>query len=189
MDATDTRARLIEVAVDLFTRNSFAGTSLQMIADDWDSPKPRSTTTSGPANNSCSRCSSRCSTSCEPWSNPPRPSAPPHARAEQMLTGYAALAVRNRGLVGVLAADPSVATALAERADWGADHAPALAARRRRPWTCRRGQGGDGVRRDGWAAGPLSAGLGDDELQTYLIDAGRRNSGRASRRARSGKGN
>src|ERR1700737_2583427 len=29
---TDTRTRLIEVAVDLFTRHSFAGTSLQMIA-------------------------------------------------------------------------------------------------------------------------------------------------------------
>lgn len=33
------------------------------------------------------------------------------------------------------------------------------------------------------AAGPLSAGLGDDELQTYLIDAGRRTLGvRAPRR-------
>ena len=34
LGCTDTRARLIGVAVDLFTRNSFAGTSLQMIADD-----------------------------------------------------------------------------------------------------------------------------------------------------------
>src|SRR3954464_3544169 len=32
--AADTRQRLIEVAVDLFTRHSFAGTSLQMIADE-----------------------------------------------------------------------------------------------------------------------------------------------------------
>jgi len=31
--AADTRRRLIDVAVDLFTRHSFAGTSLQMIAD------------------------------------------------------------------------------------------------------------------------------------------------------------
>src|SRR5919106_2603803 len=31
--ATDTRTRLIDAAVELFTRHSFAGTSLQMIAD------------------------------------------------------------------------------------------------------------------------------------------------------------
>ena len=34
METTDTRTRLIEVAIDLFTRHSFAGTSLQMIADE-----------------------------------------------------------------------------------------------------------------------------------------------------------
>src|SRR3954447_12492391 len=32
--AADTRARLIDVAVALFIRHSFAGTSLQMIADE-----------------------------------------------------------------------------------------------------------------------------------------------------------
>ena len=34
LETTDTRTRLIEVAIDLFTRHSFAGTSLQMIADE-----------------------------------------------------------------------------------------------------------------------------------------------------------
>src|SRR3954466_16382497 len=34
LETTDTRTRLIDVAVDLFTRYSFAGTSLQMIADE-----------------------------------------------------------------------------------------------------------------------------------------------------------
>jgi AcrR family transcriptional regulator len=34
METTDTRTRLIVVAIDLFTRHSFAGTSLQMIADE-----------------------------------------------------------------------------------------------------------------------------------------------------------
>ena len=32
--AADTRQRLIDVAVELFTKHSFAGTSLQMIADE-----------------------------------------------------------------------------------------------------------------------------------------------------------
>src|SRR6476659_116583 len=34
LETTDTRTRLIDVAVDLFTRHGFAGTSLQMIADE-----------------------------------------------------------------------------------------------------------------------------------------------------------
>jgi len=34
VSTTDTRTRLIAVATDLFTRRSFAGTSLQMIADE-----------------------------------------------------------------------------------------------------------------------------------------------------------
>jgi len=34
LETTDTRTRLIDVAVALFTRHSFAGTSLQMIADE-----------------------------------------------------------------------------------------------------------------------------------------------------------
>src|SRR6478609_10791568 len=34
LGTTDTRTRLIEAAIDLFTQHSFAGTSLQMIADE-----------------------------------------------------------------------------------------------------------------------------------------------------------
>ena len=33
LEIVDTRTRLIDVAIELFTRHSFAGTSLQMIAD------------------------------------------------------------------------------------------------------------------------------------------------------------
>src|SRR6478609_726106 len=33
LETTDTRTRLIDVAIDLFTRHGYAGTSLQMIAD------------------------------------------------------------------------------------------------------------------------------------------------------------
>ena len=117
MDATDTRARLIEVAVDLFTRNSFAGTSLQMIADDIGFTKAAIYHHFRTREHLLPRCSSRCWKSCRPWSTPPR-RRHAGARADEMLTGYAELAVANRGLVGVLAADPSVAAALAERADW-----------------------------------------------------------------------
>src|SRR3981189_23906 len=34
LETTDTRTRLIDAAIDLFTRHSYAGTSLQMIADE-----------------------------------------------------------------------------------------------------------------------------------------------------------
>ena len=107
-----------------------------------------------------------------------------------MLTGYASLAVRNRGLVGVLAADPSVAAALAERADWTsliarqlallADVDPGPAGRVKAAMVFA-GMAG--------AAGPWGK-LGDDELHTYLIDAGRRTLGvRAPRRERSPSSN
>ena len=42
-----------------------------------------------------------------------------HARAEHMLSGYAALAVQNRAVVSVLAGDPSVATMLRSQHEWG----------------------------------------------------------------------
>jgi hypothetical protein len=61
-----------------------------------DSRKRLSTTISERAN-SCSRPSS----------------------SRHVLTGYASLEVRNRGLVAVLGADPSVATVLGARAEWG----------------------------------------------------------------------
>src|SRR6185295_1890450 len=89
LGTTDTRTRLIEAAIDLFTRHSFAGTSLQMIAE------LRTVVESAETKRT------------------------PHARAEHMLNGYAALAVRNRGLVAVLATDPSVATVVTDRAEWG----------------------------------------------------------------------
>ena len=110
--ATDTRQRLIEVAVDLFTRHSFAGTSLQMIADELGFTKAA-------IYHHFRTREQLLAAVLEPMleelgavvvSAESRRTA--HARAEHMLSGYAALAVRNRGLVAVLAADPSVATVL-----------------------------------------------------------------------------
>ncbi|MCV7151033.1 TetR/AcrR family transcriptional regulator [Mycolicibacterium pyrenivorans] len=182
--AADTRARLIGVAVDLFTRHSFAGTSLQMIADHIGFTKAaiyhhfrtreqlllavleplleelRTVVDAAEAKRSV------------------------NARADRMLTGYATLAVRNRGLVGVLAADPSVASTLEQRAEWTqliarqlsllADVDPQPAGKVKAVMVFA------GMAA---AAGPASAELDDDELRAYLIDAGRRTLGvRAPRR-------
>lgn len=184
LETTDTRTRLIEVAVDLFTRHSFAGTSLQMIADELGFTKA--------AIYHHFRTREQLLTAVlEPILDELRTvvesaetKRTPHARAEHMLTGYAALAVRNRGLVAVLAADPSVATVLTERVQWGdlikrqltllADVEPGPAGRVKAAMVFA-GMAG--------AVGPSGAGLDDDMLRAHLVDAGRRTLGlRAPRR-------
>ena len=104
-----------------------------------------------------------------------------------MLSGYADLAVRNRGLVAVLAADPSVATALQQRPDWNelitrqfrlladVEAGPAGEIRAAMVFA---GMAG--------AVGPMWVQLADDELREHLITAARRTLGL---RARPTKGN
>jgi len=119
LGTTDTRTRLIEAAIDLFTRHSFAGTSLQMIADELGFTKAA-------IYHHFRTREQLLAAVIEPMLDELRAvvesaetKRTPHARAEHMLSGYAALAVRNRGLVAVLATDPSVATVLTDRAEWG----------------------------------------------------------------------
>src|SRR5882724_8864449 len=119
VETTGTRTRLIEVAIDLFTRHSFAGTSLQMIADELGFTKAA-------IYHHFRTREQLLAAVVEPMLDELRAVVElaetrrtPHARAEHMLSGYATLAVRSRGLVAVLAADPSVAAVLTERAEWG----------------------------------------------------------------------
>jgi AcrR family transcriptional regulator len=116
--AADTRQRLIDVAVELFTRHSFAGTSLQMIADEMGFTKAaiyyhfrtREELLGAVVepifeqlSNIIAGAEARRGAS---------------ARAEFMLRGYAELAVANRALVSVLACDPSVTTLLRGQPVW-----------------------------------------------------------------------
>jgi AcrR family transcriptional regulator len=115
--APDTRQRFIDVAVRLFNQHSFAGTSLQMIADEVGVTKAavyhhfrtrealldavvapvlgqlRSTIEAAEAQRT------------------------PHARAEHMLTGFVALAVQNRSIIPVLSADRGVIEMLRSHRD------------------------------------------------------------------------
>jgi AcrR family transcriptional regulator len=185
LETTDTRTRLLDVAVDLFTRHSFAGTSLQMIADELGFTK------AAIYHHFRSR-EQLLAAVLEPILDELRTvieyaetRRTAHARAEHMLSGYATLAVRNRGLVTVLAADPSVATALTEHAEWGdlirrqlallADVDPGPAGEVKAAMIFA-GMAG--------AAGPTWGNVGDDALREHLVDAGRRILGlRAPRRA------
>jgi AcrR family transcriptional regulator len=180
----DTRQRLIDVAVDLFIRHSYAGTSLQMIADDLGFTKA--------AIYHHFRTREQLLVAVlEPMLDQLREIVEvaqtrrtAHARAEHMMSGYAALAVRNRGLVAVLAADPGVAAALDERPEWRdlierqlsllADVDPGPSGEVRAAMVFA-GMAG--------AAGPATGNLDDDALREHLVDAGRRTLGlRAPRR-------
>jgi len=185
LGTTDTRTRLIEAAIDLFTRHSFAGTSLQMIADELGFTKAA-------IYHHFRTREQLLAAVIEPMLDELRTVVKsaetkhtPHARAEHMLNGYAALAVRNRGLVAVLATDPSVATVLTDRAEWGklimrqlallADVDPGPAGEVKAAMVFA-GMAG--------AAGPTWGNLDDDALREHLVDAGRRVLGlRTPRRA------
>jgi AcrR family transcriptional regulator len=177
-NAADTRQRLIEVAVDLFTRHSFAGTSLQMIADEMGFTKAaiyyhfrtREELLAAVVEPIFEQLSAIITAA-----ESQRSAA---ARADHMLLGYAELAVANRALVSVLACDPSVTTLLRDQPHWSEliNRQLALLA-------------GD-VRDAGGlikatvvlagissAVGPTWIAVGDDDLLRHLVDTGRRTLG------------
>jgi AcrR family transcriptional regulator len=184
VETTGTRARLIDAAVDLFTRHSFAGTSLQMIADELGFTKAAIYHHFRTREHLLTAVLEPILDELRTVIESAEARRTPHARAERMVSGYAALAVRNRSLVAVLGADPSVATALTERTEWRdlikrqlallADVDP--------------GPAGDvkaAMVFAGMAAavGPTGANVDDDVLCDYLVEAGRRTLGlRAPRR-------
>ena len=115
--AGDTRARLIEAAIDLCTRHTFAGTSLQMIADELGFTKAaiyhhfrtREELLDAVVGPILEQLRAIVDTA-----EAQRGAA---ARAEFLISGFAQLAVDNR-VVAVLAADPSVAEMLRASQEW-----------------------------------------------------------------------
>lgn len=104
--ASDTRQRVIEIAMRLFTERSFAGTSLQMIADELGITKAA-------VYHHFHTREELLTAVVEPVLHELRvvieiaeTKRTPPARAEHMLSGYAAIAVGHRAVVAVLASDP-----------------------------------------------------------------------------------
>jgi AcrR family transcriptional regulator len=170
----DTRQRLIDVAVDLFTRYSFAGTSLQMIADELGFTKAA-------IYHHFRTREQLLDAVVEPILDRLRVIIDAaeqlrgvHARADHMLTGFAELAVENR-VVAVLAADPAVAEMLRTRRVWDEliNRQMALLA------DVEGGPAGmvkaavvlAGI---SGASGPNFAGIDRADLQRYLVETGRR---------------
>jgi AcrR family transcriptional regulator len=170
-----TRRRMLNTAVELFSQYSFAGTSLQMIADELGLTKaaiyyhfrtrerllialmqPILSEIGAVVETAERRRSAR-------------------ARAESMLSGYADIVARNRTLAAVTTFDPSVRSVLRNQPEWSAviDRQLALLA-----GTAPAAQGGinAAVVLTGLAGGAsmASARVDDDTLRAQLIDAGRR---------------
>jgi AcrR family transcriptional regulator len=183
-ETIDTRTRLIDAAVALFTRHSFAGTSLQMIADELGFTKAAIYHHFRTREQLLAAVLEPMLDELATVVDSAESKRTAHARAEHMLSSYATLAVRNRGLVAVLATDPSVAAALGERAEWGdlikrqlallADVDPGPAGEIRAAVVFA------GIAA---AAGPTWGNFDDDALREHLVEAGRRTLGlRAPRR-------
>lgn len=169
-----TRQRLIDVAVDLFTRYSFAGTSLQMIADELGFTKAAIYHHFRTREQLLDAVVEPILERLRVIIDAAEQLRGVHARADHMLTGFAELAVENR-VVAVLAADPAVAEMLRSRRVWDEliNRQMALLA------DVEGGPAGmvkaavvlAGI---SGASGPNFAGLDRAELQRYLIETGRR---------------
>lgn len=115
-----TRRRLIDVAVELFTHRGVAGTSLQIISDELGLTKSaiyhhfrtREELLSAVLEPIISEVASLVDAASLPRSA--------QARAERLLVGYAALAVRHRQVFPLLTGDPVVGEMLRARPHWGA---------------------------------------------------------------------
>ncbi|GAA4724041.1 TetR/AcrR family transcriptional regulator [Phytohabitans rumicis] len=104
--AQDSRQRFIDAAIRLFTRHSFAGTSLQMIADEVG-------VTKAAVYHHFRTREELLAAVIEPLVTQMRESVEAaeaqrtaHARADTVLTGFVDLVVRNQDLIPVFAGDP-----------------------------------------------------------------------------------
>jgi len=170
-----TRQRIIDVAVRLFTRHSFAGTSLQMIADDLGFTKAA-------VYHHFHTREELLNAVVEPLFAQVRASIEQaealrgrNARAERMLTGFADVAVRNRSLMAVLAGDAAVIQMLRAQPEFGdlinrqikllADLEPGPAGLVRAAVVLAGIAG---------ASQPILLDFDDDTLRGHFIDTGRR---------------
>lgn len=176
--ATDTRRRLVDAAVALFTEHSFAGTSLQMIADELGVTKAaiyyhfktREQLLTGVLEPIFGELQAAVEAA-----EGLRTTA---ARADAMLRGYAEMAVRHRALVSVLGGDPSVIRQLGAQPDWAqlidrqmrllAEHEPGPGGRVRAAVAV------GGI---AGAVGPAWITIADEDLLGHLVETGRRTLG------------
>ena len=184
---TDSRQRFIDVAVRLFTQHSFAGTSLQMIADEVGVTKAAVYHHFRTREDLLAAVIEPLLVQLRTIVEEAEALRSTSARAEHLLTGFTALAVRNRDLMSVLAADPGTIDLLRSQHDVGPliDRQVKLLADVT-PGTAGMVNAGFVLAGIAGAAGPRMIDLDGEELTEHLIQAGRRTLGlRAPRRTAS----
>ena len=176
--AADTRQRLIDVAVDLFTRHSFAGTSLQMIADEMGFTKAAIYYHFRTREELLAAVVEPIFGQLRDIISAAEAQRGANARADRMLRGYVELAVANRALVSVLACDPSVVSLLRAQPDWadliGRQLALLAGAEPNPGGLIKATVALAGISS---AVGPAWITVDDDDLLAHLLDTGRRTLG------------
>ncbi|MQY27862.1 TetR/AcrR family transcriptional regulator [Nocardia aurantia] len=180
----DSRQRFLDAAVALFVRHSFAGTSLQMVADELGVTKAAVYYHFRTRDQLLVAVMEPMLTRLREVIRAAEQQRTPRARAESMLAGYAALVAASRSTSSVLTTDPSVIRVLRHHPEWseviarppvllaGPDPGPLGGVH---ATTVLTGLAG--------AASGAPADLDDDTLATALLHTGRRILGlRAPRR-------
>jgi AcrR family transcriptional regulator len=176
--APDSRQRFIDAAIRLFARHSFAGTSLQMIADEVG-------VTKSAVHHHFRTREELLTAVVEPLIGELRATVEAaeaqrsrRTRAERMLTGFVDIVIRNRVLVPVLVGDPGAIEMLRSRPEVSdlvdrltrliADVEPGVGGRIKADMVMAGIAGGMSTR---------ARGLDDDVLRRYLVEASRRTLG------------
>lgn len=172
---TQTRDRLIAVAVDLFRRYSYAGTSLQMIADELGFTKGAIYHHFRTREELLRAIVAPMIGQLEVIVSGAEKHRTAGARAEHMLAGYADHLAANRRLAAVLALDPGVLRVLRANPEWSrviSRQTVLLAAVN--PGQAGRARATFAMAGMAAAADPRVANLDDDSLRQVLMDTGRR---------------
>lgn len=174
----DTRQRLIDTAIRLFSLHSYAGTSLQMISEDLGLTKSAIYHHFRTREELLSAVIEPMLMKLAPLIEEAEAQRTPRARAERMLSGFAALAATNRARVSVLTGDPGVLELLRDRPEWGdlVERQMALIAGVE-PGPNGRVKAAIVMSGISAAAGPGVVDLDDEALLAQFLDAGRRTLG------------
>ncbi|KQY06174.1 TetR family transcriptional regulator [Mycobacterium sp. Root135] len=120
VQAGPTRQRLVEVAVELFTRHSVAGTSLQMISDELGLTKSAIYHHFRTREELLGAVIEPLMAEVTALVEAAEARRGARARADHLIVGFATLAACNRELVPLLSGDPGVLELLRMRSEWAA---------------------------------------------------------------------